>query len=577
MTDLKLVWVVLVVVLSLLSGACTGPVPTPSVSSWTGQVGPTAATADLGDVLVSFPEGVAAQVTQAAITVDHNAASDAPAGSKLVSPVVRVSLDGGQQPVKPVQITIRLSDASLTAAVSSGQSLLVAAAVSADGTESFTQGSLDTAARTFTFTTDHFSDFKVLGFDVGDAWQQVRTALMEGLGLEIPSPECVDQPATVNGTRYRVVSTAQTYLCVSESGGNLVVTAYPATAMPFRITSDPAATAVTEPTKVSVTNAGLIAFARALALIDRKGIAAAFDGARARLTFAGAPSAVHLSLEQNPGLLLMAILAKTLDVMGIATVEKLQQVEWVQCLSDAHTTSSQFVKAGVDGKTVGSTVQAFLTCAGTVGGLTPWGRVLLAALTAAPTFLVTSVLGIVNQLSGQASYEVLLDVTAPKARIELSEGGWLTFDGTDYGRRGPEEIRALIKKLGQPTQTSAVKCGTNPMTARRWDDLVVYSLHETFQDEASPARWEAGGISGWKWDSSLNAGRNTRAAVKGPRGIDFGTTGATIKSIYAKIDYFSVWNEGNDIVAFAGDTTSVTFRMTGANRVKSIEAGFSCS
>lgn len=400
---------VVLTLMSLILSSCTLPnVVDPS--TWRGRVGQGEVRAQAGSATVVFPDGVAPAGTGATVKAKVSS-GEAPTGTAFVSETLEVTLDGGVQPSAPVTITLPVKAEGTDAATLAERYLLFVSSVGADGNESMVPGTFDAATRTFTFSVEHFSDFKVLGVDIGAKLDEVRTAIMQGLGLEFPAPDCVGKPVTINGTKYEVVSPAGAHLCVGEEKGSLVVSAEPAVAMPYLMTSVPRVDGTTAATEVTLTTSGLIAFAKALGFIGKSSKTGVFPGAKASYTFKGTPQMVAFDLEQYPVLLLMVILAKTLDTLGIATIDKLDDL---QCLSDVATTSSAF-QDGVNGEAVGAFVRSFFSCAGTVADLNLVQRFILAALGTAPALLVTAVVGIINEFTGQARQHV--DVTVTPLRM----------------------------------------------------------------------------------------------------------------------------------------------------------------
>lgn len=399
---------IVLTVMSLLLPSCTLNVVDPS--GWRGRVGQGDVRAQAGSASVVFPDGVAPAGTGATVRVKA-ASGEAPANTALVSDTVEVTLDGGVQPLALVTITLPVKVEGTDAAQLSERYLLFASSVAADGTESLIPGTFDATSQTFSFRVDHFSDFKVLGVDIGAALDEARTAIMQGIGLEFPAPDCVGKPVTINGMKYEVVSPAGAHLCVGEERGSVVVSAYPAVAMPYSMTSVPKVDGTTAATEVTLTTSGLIAFAKALGFIGSSSKTGVFPGARTSYTFQGTPQSIKFDLEQYPVLLLMVILARTLDTLGIATIDKLDDL---QCLVDVAGTESA-LRERVDGEGVGSFARSFFSCAGTIADLNLVQRFILAALGTAPALLVTSVLGIMNEVTGQARQHV--DVTATPLRL----------------------------------------------------------------------------------------------------------------------------------------------------------------
>lgn len=398
---------ILMVVLSLLLSSCA-LFEQVDGSTWKGRVGQGEVTARVREAVVIFPDGVAPAGTGATVRLKRSA--EAPAGTVSLSDVVEVSLDGGMQPSVPVTISVPVNADAAGAAQVAERYWLFLSSVGADGAESFVPGAYDASSGTFSVTVGHFSDFRVLGIDVGAALDEVRTAIMQGIGLEYPSPDCVGKPATVDGTKYEVVSAPGAHLCVEAGQGAVVVNAYPAIAMPYVITPSPRVDGATSATDATVGAAGVIAFANALGFIGTHSKAGVFPGGKASYTFKGAPQSIRFDLEQYPALLLMVILAKTLDTLGITAIDRLDDL---QCLGDVAETNTQLTD-GLNGESVGAFVKSFFSCAGTVADLNPLGRFLIAAVGTAPALLVTSIVGIINEFTGQARQHVELTVTPPK-------------------------------------------------------------------------------------------------------------------------------------------------------------------
>lgn len=394
--------VLLALVLSLASCSMFGPTVTDD--SWRGKVGHEQVRVELAGVVVDFPADVAPAGTRATVEIKP-AAEAAPKGLAGLSEVVSIQLDDGVQPEKPVELTIPINiDGSQTTEFGE-QYILMVETVGENGV-SYEAGSFDAGSGNYSVTVDHFSDFRILGLDIGEMLSQARTAVFEGIGLEHPAPDCVNVPAEVARTEYAAVSPPGTWLCVAEENGNLVLTAYPATAMPYAMNTEPAVNGTTTPSDVQISNSGLIAFANMLGFIaeNRTGV---FPGAAARYEFEGAPVAVTVQLDQYPALLLMSILATTLDTLGLTTIDQLEQL---QCFVDTAEASSA-LQQEVNGEAVGAFTKAFFSCAGTVADLSPLGKFLIGALGAAPAFLVSSAVGIINEVTGQASNTVDLQVT----------------------------------------------------------------------------------------------------------------------------------------------------------------------
>ncbi len=398
---------IVLTVLSLLLTGCS-LLDSSERTEWSGRVGAEVQRVELGRAVVIFPKGVAPAGTRA--TVKVTSVEDAvPSSTVSLSPAVEITLEGDLQPAAPVQITVPLDEDGPGPSTVASQFLLFGSATGSDGTEQFLTGTYDQTSNTFSMTADHFSSFRILGIDVGKAMGEVRTAIMQGLGLEWPAPACTDKAVEVAGSKYEVTSYPEAHLCLSNDDGNLVITAHPAIGMPYLVTTAPKGRATTTPAEVSVSTSGIVVFAEALGLTGGDSVTGLFPGVSATLALDGAPEAVRIGFRQEPGLLLMVILARTLDVLGLTSIEALGNL---QCLADVGGTNSSLAD-GLSGESVGAFAKAFFTCAGSVPGLSSLGKFLLAAIGTAPGLLVTSVIGIINEIAGTDRRSVDLLVTPP--------------------------------------------------------------------------------------------------------------------------------------------------------------------
>jgi hypothetical protein len=253
----------------------------------------------------------------------------------------------------------------------------------------------------------------VRAVDLGAIVDGARDAVMQGLGLEYPAPDCTDEPATVQGATVSAVSPAMAWVCVAAEGNDTAVTIHPNSVIPYVVTSSEATDIRTNPRGVNLLDATMIALARQLRLLDAaKG--AASPSTTAVVTYAGAPDDASILLSQYPALLLMTILARVTETIlevtgkGKAFTELLDGLD---CLADVASVAPP--GATLDGEMVGALVRAFFGCVGTMAGdtLSAMGKVVIGIAAAAPAFIVGSLLGIINEVTGQDRATVTLDVT----------------------------------------------------------------------------------------------------------------------------------------------------------------------
>lgn len=427
----------------VLVGSCTVG-DTPGAARETGQgsaegvefeVGSGPTTTEFHGITVSLPAGVAPVGTEVVLRREAQSGTRSPAVA--VSDGLRVDLGDGLQPAQPVTLVFPLDRDELPAVEDPAQ-LLVVRSTSTDGQVRLHTGTYDAENATYTVNVDHLSNFQVFRLDLDAVLREVHTAVMQGLNLEYPKPDCVGQTATIDGVTYNVISPPQSWICLESDGDDLIVTASPNSAIPFVVTSQPSAALMTLPSDVTLATSTIITIARSLNFIGT-GQAAVMPGAHAELRYQPAPDAATLTFEQYPVLLLMAILATTVEtitiVLGIPFVLA-DLLNDLQCLGTVAATANRGV--ALDGETTGGVIRAFFDCVGPLMGdaLGPAGVIITAILGAAPSYLIASLLGLVNVLTGQSRAKVTLDVQKPASSSQAVAphagvlGNVVAVDGT---------------------------------------------------------------------------------------------------------------------------------------------------
>lgn len=441
--------IVFLTVMSLLLSSCSLSSPSDE-ASWTGKVGEGEVRVEVGQATIVFPDEVAPPGTKATVRLLETERETRDAATTL-SDSVEVTLENGLQPQRPVQITLPIELPDVSAEKIHEEYLLFVSAAQADGSESFASGTFDAVTGSYTVSVEHFSSFKVWGIDLGSVMTEVKTAVLQGLGIEFPAPECVGTTATVNGRTYEADQTSIAHLCLEEKNGSLVITAQPAVAMPYLVTSEPEVLAQTSADDVSLSTAGIIALARGLDFIGTDSRSAVFPGSVASYTFTEPPNSVELDFEQYPVLLLMVILGRTFDALGILSNEELENL---QCLADVAETGSP-VNQKVNGQTIGAFTKAFLSCVERFGELSAWGKFLTAAIGTVPAVLTTSGIGIMNEIKGESSRTVSVSVAQPRLSAEQLLNATLPANACWTGDYGWEHSQPIQLSNGQGEARSA--------------------------------------------------------------------------------------------------------------------------
>lgn len=297
-----------------------------------GRIESGGSTLTLAGIEVTLPEDVAAVGTEVRLSLEEQTGvGDA---AVAVSDGISIELGDGQQPAAPITLVLPIDADAIPDTGGSAASVFVRS--TSGGEVGLHQGTYDAAAGTYTVEVDHLSLFQAWTFDIGALMNEVKTAVLQGMGLEFPQPECVGQAAEIGDKTYSLIQPPQSWVCLEEESGDLVARVYPNSGIPFVIETPGAAQAVTVPSDLTLTGSSLVVIADALGFIDGNR-AAVMPGTTAEMRFTGAPGSATLTLRQYPALLLMSILATTidtaLDVLGISFVLT-DSLEGLDCLAD---------------------------------------------------------------------------------------------------------------------------------------------------------------------------------------------------------------------------------------------------
>lgn len=522
----------------LLSAGCAPAVNDPAAPSSTaaaetvepdsvvGRIESGGSTLTLGGIEVTLPEDVAAVGTEVRLSLEEQTGvGDA---AIAVSDGISIELGDGQQPSAPITLAFPI-DADATDTGGSAANVFVRS--TSGGEVDLHQGTYDPAAGNYTVEVDHLSLFQAWTFDLNKLFAEVRTAVLQGMGLEFPRPDCVGQAVEVGGKTYSLIQPPQSWVCLEGESTGLVARVYPNSGIPFVIESTGSAQAVTVPSDLTITGSSLVVIANALGFIDGNR-AAVMPGTTAEMRFTGAPGSATLTLQQFPALLLMSILATTIDtalnVLGISFVLT-DSLEGLDCLADVADIAGPGM--GLNGETVGGIAAAFFDCVGPMMGeaLGAKGAIILAIVGAAPGFLVSSVLGIINELTGLDKATVSLDVAMPAVPSE-----WLlTGNGV-----GPYRIGADAGELISSGLIVEAYCGPEP--APEWVDLGL--LLDVGPDDRIFRLW----VAHYGDDSRLGK-------LQTEAGIGLGSTLGSVRSAYPSLRRETRQGNGGDTPAWVVD------------------------
>ncbi|WP_307101497.1 hypothetical protein [Arthrobacter globiformis] len=409
------------------------------------SVGENGADLTVDGVRIQVPAGAAPVGTKVEASFeDRDPTGATDASFKTLAKAFKIKLGDGLQPSKPLTITVPVDRSRLVSERPNDTPTTLALMVQSEGSSApdLVRAVWNPGAGTLTAQVPHLSFVWPVQLDLKALMNKVRDAVLQSLGIEYPKPDCEGKTATVSGTTYSAISQAQAWICVSAIDGNLTVDATPNSPLPFLVSSTPASTA-RNVTEVSASTAFTVALGRNLGF-TKGSQAFMLPGADARFTFTAPAGDVKLRFRQYPAMLLVSILAKTLDVAlkPLGKAVQLDKIDDLDCLQNVFGTSQT---GTLSSSQTAGVVKSFFVCAGSVLELTLAQEVVMAILGSGPQLLVASATGVVNEFTGLGDFTATITATGPKP----SATRFVTLDPWHDG-----SLSAVTETLEAPGQSS---------------------------------------------------------------------------------------------------------------------------
>lgn len=401
----------------------------------------------VADVRISAPAGVAepgTQVTAAAATKDVSGAVYGAATA--LHDGVDISLEGGGQPQRPVQLEF---DISKDVSVPDEESVFVLAYSDGQEVPDILPAQWDPTARTVTATTEHFSQIKPVRVDVGKLMEGFKAELEKVVRMTTDQPECFGEDPLA-GESSIVVTAIEDQIawpCLQLEGDKLTLLMQSNSPVTWEFSSDPA---VDPLTPTAYTAAGVITAALHPYIEGgrEQGILMPKETMRVEYRLADLP--VRGDLDAVPAMMLVHLLATTLQAMipdGVQWAEKVARAECLASIADVV----------MDDSGPANTIVTVLSCFGSVAGAGP-GQI-TTMITTAPGALYGMVSGGLGEIvhGNDVAFEVHLDVPA-ESRTAASGQVHLWNLERRTGRSSGDEVDSWILQDGaaqlHPSSTS---------------------------------------------------------------------------------------------------------------------------
>ena len=378
-------------------------------------------------------------VTQSGVTVSANAGAVPPGtdvsivrqrtpnpveraevpGLAALAPAAEITLDGGNtQPQDPLTVAIAVPRDRV-----GGRGPIGVILQSEGGKPEFVPGHYDKRSSKVVVEVSHLSWVWPVQLDVSKLVDEAMTFILQSTGLETERPDCADDEPTIEGNTYSVIQPAQAWLCLAAEGSDLQVDVFANSPVPFQINSTPrpaSSQPITDLGDESTVGAALV---RSLGLVKtHEGLIG--PGVNTRFTYDGA-EATTLDFRSSPPLLLVQIVIATLQ--PILDAKKIETLGKAKCFHDLVETAQH---SRWNASTAASLTAAVMSCAGEVVELTPVGAVILALVSAAPQLFAGSVLGVIEEFTGEGSFRAVIDQQEARAGVPAGFlGSWYVHGG----------------------------------------------------------------------------------------------------------------------------------------------------
>lgn len=410
---------VLLLVISMAVTSCQWPwqasdssAAAPSETTLSSEGG----TINVEGIEIQAPPGAAPEGTRLTADLDSGDLSSGLGEEfQAASTPVQIRLGDGLQPSKPLVVSIPIDRTKLVDFDPKAPGLAVVVRSDGDEALDLVGGTWDPVAGTLTAEVPHLSLIQAIRFDVGAWVNNVKSTMLQSLGIEYPEPSCNDKPVTISEVTYSVISQWAHWTCLASAGGALTAAVHSNSPIPFMVTSHPtvAGRVTTDFSRSGIMTA---AFANSLGFSgNNNGEAVMFPGGSVAFTFNEPGQDTSLGFRQLPEILLLSVLTQSLDEAFDKFGQKLylDKLSGLACWGNIVNTS---LDPTLSAETASGIVKSVLSCIEEIAELTFAGKVILLLVSAAPSAFAGMFLGLVTTLRGEASFAVPIDSSGPPLR-----------------------------------------------------------------------------------------------------------------------------------------------------------------
>jgi hypothetical protein len=352
---------------------------------------------------------------------------------------IRLRLAKDRQPASRITLHLTVQTAKAAKADwSTPKTYAVLTQSAGSGEASLLPATYDARTHTLAAVTTHLSFFQAVQFDAGAVLQQAIDGIASGLKLKFAEPDCAKKKATAThaGYTYSLDSSWAASSCLSADATSLVVDVSALTGLPFKASADRLGVVTPLP---GLSTSGLFSTAIYDSVFGFDGSHLLAPGGKLSFRFNGYPPA-KITFVQEPAMLLVAILIQTLQT-ALATLDikigALESLDKVDCMSGV-VQSAQDAESKLDATTAAALVNSVITCLSSAVPPGP-GAVIWALVTAAPSLLATSILGIVTTLIGKGSFSLTFTAKPAPAPVVALAASW-TSNQEGFGDVRPKTV-----------------------------------------------------------------------------------------------------------------------------------------
>lgn len=359
----------------------------------------------------------------------------------------QITLGKNEQPNSPVTIRLKVNQSKVSkASWSTPKTYLVEAKSNDSSAPTFLPATYDDKTGEIVTVSPHLTKFWGVQLNFDSIRNNVKTAVLAGLGISYPAPDCIPSQLStkLDGVTYSAPREWAVDPCLTSDNTGTQVRLYSRTGIPFRVIASPTATVRTEGSYAAGSNATASIFNLLFSAGNKRLLA---PGGTLAYYFDVNNPPQKLQFEEAPEVILVMILMATLEALipagkigesAVRAADALQAVSTLGCMAkivdDATNGSSTW-----DAAAVGTMTTDFLTCAVAVALKESIG-VIWSIIAALPNLIINIARGLWTTVTGKGIFTMPIKAVAPAPVLATADAFSVPQYTTGFGLVRPSEF-----------------------------------------------------------------------------------------------------------------------------------------